>query len=209
MLTPLQDNGGPTFTMALVSGSPAIGAGDNTGGPNTDQRGFSRVVGAGGEIGAVESLGVESPSLVVTTDADESDNDGLISLREAISSANRRAGHQIITFDTGAFSGAATIALSGSELPVITGDLEIDGTGVLNLFIDAGNQSRIFEIASGATVSISGMTLQGGDGYADSSGSGDNSGGAILNHGTLTLTDSTITVTGRVAMRGPSPTTRP
>ena len=36
-LTPLQNNGGPTFNMAPLPGSPALGAGDNTGGPDTDQ----------------------------------------------------------------------------------------------------------------------------------------------------------------------------
>ena len=39
MLGPLQDNGGPTQTMALLPGSPAIDAGDNTDAPEFDQRG--------------------------------------------------------------------------------------------------------------------------------------------------------------------------
>ena len=43
MLGPLQDNGGPTWTMALLPGSPAINAGDSTNAPPTDQRGFARV----------------------------------------------------------------------------------------------------------------------------------------------------------------------
>ena len=38
----LQDNGGPTDTHALISGSPAIDAGTNTGCPTDDQRGLSR-----------------------------------------------------------------------------------------------------------------------------------------------------------------------
>jgi hypothetical protein len=54
MLGPLQDNGGPTQTMALLSGSPAIDAGDNTGAPDTDQRGFARIVGGTIDIGAFE-----------------------------------------------------------------------------------------------------------------------------------------------------------
>jgi len=45
MLGPLQDNGGPTFTHALLPGSPAINAGDPnfTPPPVNDQRGFPRV----------------------------------------------------------------------------------------------------------------------------------------------------------------------
>jgi hypothetical protein len=38
----LADNGGPTMTVALPEGSPAINAGSNTGAPSTDQRGYPR-----------------------------------------------------------------------------------------------------------------------------------------------------------------------
>jgi hypothetical protein len=41
-LGPLQDNGGPTQTMALLDGSLAIANGDPDGAPTVDQRGFSR-----------------------------------------------------------------------------------------------------------------------------------------------------------------------
>jgi len=51
---PLQDNGGPTFTHALLCGSPAINAGDNTDAPATDQRGFARIVGGVMDIGSFE-----------------------------------------------------------------------------------------------------------------------------------------------------------
>lgn len=42
LLGPLADNGGPTPTMALLPGSPAINAGTDIGCPSTDQRGVSR-----------------------------------------------------------------------------------------------------------------------------------------------------------------------
>jgi hypothetical protein len=56
LLGPLQDNGGPTPTMALLPGSPAIGAGDPTGASAWDQRGpgFPRVVNGLTDIGAFE-----------------------------------------------------------------------------------------------------------------------------------------------------------
>jgi hypothetical protein len=54
LLGPLQNNGGPTQTMALLLGSPAIDAGDNTGASNTDQRGFPRIVGGTIDIGTFE-----------------------------------------------------------------------------------------------------------------------------------------------------------
>jgi len=55
-LGPLQDNGGPTRTQALMSDSPAIDAGNNTAKFPYDQRltGFNRVVGVAADIGAVE-----------------------------------------------------------------------------------------------------------------------------------------------------------
>jgi hypothetical protein len=46
-LGPLQNNGGPTHTLALLPGSPAIDAGNNVlipPGITTDQRGFQRIV---------------------------------------------------------------------------------------------------------------------------------------------------------------------
>jgi predicted outer membrane repeat protein len=59
LLGALQDNGGPTETMALLALSPAIDAGDNTGAPATDQRGVIRILDGGGgvpiiDIGAFE-----------------------------------------------------------------------------------------------------------------------------------------------------------
>ena len=57
-LGPLQDNGGPTQTMALLPGSPAIDAGDNSLSPGPyDQRGpgYPRIVDGIIDIGAFES----------------------------------------------------------------------------------------------------------------------------------------------------------
>jgi hypothetical protein len=50
----LADNGGPTLTMALLPGSPAIDAGNTFLAPATDQRGFSRPAGLAADIGAFE-----------------------------------------------------------------------------------------------------------------------------------------------------------
>jgi hypothetical protein len=56
LLQPLSDNGGPTATMPLGEGSPAIDAGNNNAGLDFDQRGegFPRVSGAAADIGAFE-----------------------------------------------------------------------------------------------------------------------------------------------------------
>jgi hypothetical protein len=71
-LGPLQNNGGPTQTMALLPGSPAIDAGSNalavdaSGSPlTTDQRGpgFNRVINGTVDMGAYEF----QPSATITT----------------------------------------------------------------------------------------------------------------------------------------------
>jgi hypothetical protein len=56
LLGPLQDNGGPTFTMALLPGSPAIDAGNNAYATDWDQRGpgYPRIVNGVIDIGAFE-----------------------------------------------------------------------------------------------------------------------------------------------------------
>jgi hypothetical protein len=64
LIGPLQDNGGPTWTHALLAGSNAIDAGDPVNGcigPDalplaTDQRGVPRIVGNSCDVGAFEYL---------------------------------------------------------------------------------------------------------------------------------------------------------
>ncbi|MCB1640772.1 MAG: hypothetical protein KDI37_03505, partial [Xanthomonadales bacterium] len=51
-LLPPADNGGPTETMGLPSGSPAVDTGGSTGAPTTDQRGLPRTLPY--DIGAFE-----------------------------------------------------------------------------------------------------------------------------------------------------------
>jgi len=58
LLGPLQNNGGPTPTHALLPGSPAIDHGDDTYCPDRDQRGVLRPVGSSCDIGSVEANGV-------------------------------------------------------------------------------------------------------------------------------------------------------
>jgi hypothetical protein len=70
MIGPLQDNGGPTFTHALLPGSPAIDAGNPnfTPPPLFDQRGpgFDRVVNGRIDVGAFEVQGGATPTPTAT-----------------------------------------------------------------------------------------------------------------------------------------------
>ncbi len=200
MLGALANNGGPTLTHAVLIGSPALNLGDPgfAGPPANDQRGapFARVAGGRIDVGAFES---QALALVVDTAVDESDGDfslGDLSLREALELANANPGADTITFNA---------ALAGSTINLVLGQLSISdavtitGLGASQLTIDAGNGTdntfatgdgfRIFEISDGTgtlvDVTISGLTLTGGD----TSGV---DGGAIINSENLTLTDSVL-----------------
>ena len=103
LLGPLADNGGPTLTHALLSGSPAINGGSNTIANATeltnDQRGEDRIQFGTVDIGAFES-DLNEMTLVVTTNQDtRNTTDGVISLREAITLSNQSASATTVRFD--------------------------------------------------------------------------------------------------------------
>lgn len=69
LVTGLADNGGPTRTMALLTGSSAIDAAGNCGAATaTDQRGVSRPQGPACDVGAYEADVVVPPSSTTTSD---------------------------------------------------------------------------------------------------------------------------------------------
>lgn len=191
--TSLADNGGPTHTLALLSGSPAINAGstslavDVSSQPlTTDQRGngFARVLGASVDIGALES---HASGPVVTTNSDSASHSGT-SLRDAIAQANNDAGNGIsdqITFASNL--NGSTISLSQGQLELTSGSGTITINGGNQITVSGNNTSRVFKVDSGANVVLSGMTISGGN--AGQYGEG----GGIDNAGNLTVTDSTIT----------------
>jgi hypothetical protein len=57
LLAPLGNYGGPTQTIALLPGSPALDAGTSSDAPPTDQRGVSRPQGGAPDVGAFQSQG--------------------------------------------------------------------------------------------------------------------------------------------------------
>lgn len=73
LVGPLQDNGGPTFTHALLVGSPAIDTANNTGCPSDDQRGISRPIDGDSnsslicDIGAYEYGAMPTPTPTATS----------------------------------------------------------------------------------------------------------------------------------------------
>ena len=79
------------------------------------------------------------------------------------------------------------------DLDVFNGtDIRINGAGVDATFIDGGNTNRIFDVEAHGTLTLRNLTLE--NGKADFDGAtGHSHGGAIHNHGTLTLSRVAVT----------------
>jgi hypothetical protein len=126
-----------------------------------------------------------APHFIVTTGTDDAgtapcDGNEACSLRSAVTLSNT-AGEGLITVDTSQFGGSApfTATLTNGVL-VLTGNISIAGPSTNPpLTISGGDASAIFQVNSGAVVTISALTLMNGFSEAD--------GGAISNAGTLTL----------------------
>ncbi len=123
-LGPLADNGGLTMTHALLHGSRAIDAGDDSAAPLVDQRDSSRTgpeADGDGDDSAISDIGAfEVQKYLVDSLADS----GPGTLRQAISDNNNYGGG-LIAFDI-LGGGVHTIAPL-TALPVITRTLTIDG----------------------------------------------------------------------------------
>ena len=105
-------------------------------------------------------------------------NSGPGSLRAAVNKANLAADVDSITFQAGL---TGPIVLLTGELS-ITQPVSIVGPGANIIKVSGHDTSRVFEIAAGKTVAISGITIMHGN-------SGAGAGGGVLNQGILTMTN--------------------
>ncbi len=182
----LADNGGPTQTMALLVGSPALNRGSNPAALPDDQRGtgFVRVSGASADMGAFEHQITES--LIVTTTVDENDGSSDpffgtgTSLREAMLYANSHGGLDTISFNIPSM-GVHTISPL-TALPSITDAVIIDGftqpdSSANTNLIGAGSNAVYTVEVSFTNFSGNGLTLGNGSG-------GSTIQGLVLNHTT-------------------------
>ncbi|MFN8539831.1 MAG: choice-of-anchor Q domain-containing protein [Thermomicrobiales bacterium] len=208
----LQDNGGPTKTIALLPTSAALNAGDadicahiNLGQPlienGVDQRGVTRPQGAGCDIGAYEFRA----ACAVTTLADT----GAGSLRQCLLDADVRA--TITVAPTG------TITLA-SDLPPVTRAVTIAGPGANLLTIDRANlgDTAIFTVPTGGNLTASGFTLTGASrGVSITGGSATlnnailsgNATGVHVQGGSATLTNATLNGNGESVVAAGGSTT--
>lgn len=181
-LAPLANNGGPTQTMALRPGSPAIDSATNITGLTTDQRGYSRKLDGNGNGIASPDLGAfELGHVIVTTAADELDTPSSggtgISLREALRDCP--AGGRI-DFDP-ALVGQSIVL--GSLLEVAK-DVTIDATSLGSLLTVSGNNTtNVFHVVSGVSASFIRLTItEGNSSY----------GGGIYVEGALVCTECSL-----------------
>jgi uncharacterized repeat protein (TIGR01451 family) len=132
-------------------------------------------------------------SIVVSSDADNTNIDDSCTLREAIWNANDDAQ---INVDCASGSGADTIVFSftgpsdrtitlTAALPNVTNDsvLTIDG-GSLGITVSGDNQYRVFYLVNGSTLELQHIRIE--------KGYGTGGGGAIMGLGTLSLADSVL-----------------
>ena len=140
--------------------------------------------GASGDIGEVTSAGLLMINPLIVTKIADTD-DGVCntdcSLREAISAASNGGS---IGFSDSLFSSPQTITLTNGQLGIFK-SLTITGTGANLLTITPVAGSRVFDVAAGNSFNISGMKLSGANAPALF-------GGAIINNGTMSITNSTI-----------------
>ena len=146
LLGPLADNGGPTLTHALLVGSPAINAGDNTiasnAGLTTDQRGpgFPRI-GNGGttvDAGAFEADNTTMPLLAAannytttintTISRTSSDPDDLLD-NDILSSPQAT----LTSFGGGSLGGTVTTNAAGTSVALAGGTLVVNSDGSFSL----------------------------------------------------------------------------
>jgi len=119
MLGPLQDNGGPTFTHALLQSSPAIDAGTNAGAPATDQRGAPRPQGATCDIGAYELTQASVTTATGTGTASFSTYNGYITDLTALAESELDCPpNEGLDFPNGLFSFTITGITPGSSATV-------------------------------------------------------------------------------------------
>ncbi len=132
-------------------------------------------------LGVDQGDGVAFAKTIFVSDLSDQQGSRFRNLRQAIEEANRTPGSDTIVFPIATRS-AGKITLKRGEL-VISRQVNIRGPGWQKLSIDGDGKSRIFRIRPGIEVTISGLSLNNGKASF---------GGAILNEGTLTLSQSLL-----------------
>jgi predicted outer membrane repeat protein len=165
---------------------------------------------------ALATITVTTTADVLDGDADTSSlaalalapgSDGLVSLREAIIAANTDTSQaDTITLDAGTYtlslgSAGENAALQG-DLDILS-DITISGADAATTIIDAGGivgGDRVFDLISGGSLSMTNVTVQGGD--ADTGGNGSRGGGFYVETGSTLTLESVVVQNNSAAADG-------
>lgn len=190
LLGTLDSNGGLTQTHALLPGSPAMNAGDNTKAVDqngaaltTDQRGtgYSRILGATVDIGAYESACTGSLYSIPASNA--------TLLIEAIKCANATASNDVINLAPASTYTLTAEYSNNTGLPPIVaagtaGTLTINGNGATITRALGNAFFRIFTIYPLADLTLNQLSITHGASFTN--------GGGLYNEGTLALNEVTV-----------------
>lgn len=192
-LGPLQDNGGATYTVALLPNSPAIDAipgSAPTDFPTTDQRDSARPVDGGdgdnipeGDIGAYEA---EAPTEFFVATSGSDGNSGVTAnqpLRNVATAINRAGVSGIINIAPGTY----TENLNLQKSLTLRGNYGAAANTVIQS-VAGGSADCVMVVYPGTTLNVSDLTIAGGN----SQYSGLGAGGGVFNEGTATLTRCVI-----------------
>jgi len=146
-LLALADNGGPTLTHALDSGSPAIDTGDDGNCPSTDQRGFSRPADGDADMTATCDIGafekdavfVSNQPPTATDDSTNVDEDVSITIAVSVNDSDTDGNLDASTANTAC--GTCNDPANGAV--VNNGDGSFDYTPDTDFF---GTDSFVYEI---------------------------------------------------------------
>jgi uncharacterized repeat protein (TIGR01451 family)/CSLREA domain-containing protein/uncharacterized repeat protein (TIGR02543 family) len=106
------------------------------------------------------------------------------SLRGAMTIAVAIGGTATIVFNSSAFNTDKTITLINGALPTITSDLTITGSSTVTIAIDGNSASRIFSVNTGASFTLSDLTI--------TNGKSNNGAGLYIVGGDVTLVNDTF-----------------
>jgi CSLREA domain-containing protein len=143
-------------------------------------------------VGLVAAPAARAATISVNTTADELDNDGNCSLREAVRAANSDAvadscakgnGADTIKLRAGLYRFSSALGTTGENGGLqgdldITAPLTIKGAGATATVVDANQLDRVFEVRPGVPATLSRLTIENGKPPAGSDG-----GGALIDSG--------------------------
>jgi chitodextrinase len=155
-------------------------------------------------VTASNSAGTSPPSSPLSVTTPTAPPCSAAGLSSAISAANATSGGGTVTLTAGCtytLTSAGPAPDGATGLPAITGTVTVEGNGatITRSTAPGTTHFRLFDVAQGGSLTLRNLTLA--NGLADD---GVNGGGAVYNHGALTVTGGTFSSNSSPASTGTS-----